>query len=191
MKTIAFIRHGMTQGNLEKRYIGRTDQPLCEQGVLQAQALLRNGMPACGSVFASPYLRCLQTAHILFPNQQIEILEELRECDFGDFEGKTAEELKQNASYAAWLSEKCLTPIPGGEGVMEFKERCCAAFENAARALPQNAAAAFVVHGGTIMAILERYARPVRQFYEYHIGNCELILCDYDGEVLTIRGTSL
>jgi alpha-ribazole phosphatase len=191
MKTIAFIRHGMTQGNLEKRYIGRTDQPLCEKGTSQAQALFSNGLPACGSVFASPYLRCLQTAHILFPDQQFEILEELRECDFGDFEGKTAEELEQDASYTAWLTEKCATPIPGGEGVMEFKERCCAAFEQAASALPDDATAAFVIHGGTIMAILERYAQPARQFYEYHIGNCELILCDYDDSILTVRGTAL
>lgn len=191
MKTIAFIRHGMTQGNLEKRYIGRTDQSLCEQGAVQAQALFRNGMPACGFVFASPYLRCLQTAHILFPDQQIEILEELRECDFGDFEGKTAEELEQDASYAAWLNEKCITPIPGGEGVMEFKERCSAAFEEAARAMPDDATAAFVIHGGTIMAILECCARPVRQFYEYHIGNCELIVCNYDDSILTIRETAL
>ena len=74
---------------------------------------------------------------------------------------------------------------------MEFKERCCAAFEDAARTLPDDVTAAFVIHGGTIMAILERCAQPLRQFYEYHIGNCELIVCDYDDEVLTIRGASL
>ena len=191
MKTIAFIRHGMTQGNLEKRYIGRTNQPLCEKGTVQAKALFGNGMPDCSFVFASPYLRCLQTAHILFPYRQIKILDDLRECDFGDFEGKTAEELEQDASYAAWLNEKCVTPIPGGEGVMEFKERCCAAFEEAVQTLPDDATAAFVIHGGTIMAILERFAQPMRQFYEYHIGNCELILCDYDDSILTIRGTAL
>ena len=110
MKTIAFIRHGMTQGNLEKRYIGRTDQPLCEHGTVQAQTLANIGLPDCDFVFASPYLRCLQTAHILFPDQQIDILDELRECDFGDFEGKTAEELEQDAELRCVAQRKMRYP---------------------------------------------------------------------------------
>ena len=39
MKTLVFIRHGATKGNLEKRYIGRTDEPLCDIGIGQALKL--------------------------------------------------------------------------------------------------------------------------------------------------------
>ena len=39
MSEILFIRHGSTAGNLEKRYIGRTDEPLCEVGIAQIEAL--------------------------------------------------------------------------------------------------------------------------------------------------------
>ena len=51
---LLLIRHGMTQGNLEKRYIGRTDEPLCAEGrtVLQKQTAV-----PCSRVFASPMKR--------------------------------------------------------------------------------------------------------------------------------------
>ena len=44
MKEIILIRHGATAGNLERRYIGRTDEPLCEQGRLQALWLQQQGL---------------------------------------------------------------------------------------------------------------------------------------------------
>lgn len=92
MRTILLIRHGATAGNLEKRYIGRTDEPLCALGESQAIALAPS-LPQCDTVFSSPLLRCRQTAGILFPERKINIIQDLRECDFGLFEGKNADEM--------------------------------------------------------------------------------------------------
>ena len=39
MIELLFIRHGATAGNLQRRYIGRTDEPLCPAGLDQAEAL--------------------------------------------------------------------------------------------------------------------------------------------------------
>ena len=89
--TVYLIRHGQTQGNLERRYIGSTDQPLCPQG---REALEGREMPSVDGLYVSPLLRCRQTAAILFPNRGMEVVEDLRECDFGAFEGRTYEELK-------------------------------------------------------------------------------------------------
>ena len=51
------IRHGQTQGNLERRYIGcRTDEPLCAAG---REALRVCRYPAVSRVFASPMRRCV------------------------------------------------------------------------------------------------------------------------------------
>ena len=82
---ILLIRHGLTAGNKEKRYIGRTDEPLCPEGLA---ALGQCSYPCCAALVSSPMQRCRQTAQILFPAQKIHICEALRECDFGDFEGK-------------------------------------------------------------------------------------------------------
>ena len=79
------IRHGKTAGNLAGRYIGcRTDEPLCPEGIAQ----LREGRyPAVERVFASPLRRCRETARLLYPAMEMEIVEDFRECDFGAFEG--------------------------------------------------------------------------------------------------------
>jgi len=187
MNTILLIRHGMTAGNKLGRYVGRTDEPLCPEGEAAARALFSRGLPACGAVFVSPYLRCRQTAAILFPGQAAAVVEDLRECDFGVFENRSAEEMRADGRYAAWVDSGCLDPIPGGESPPAFQERCCAAFQEAAGRLPEGETAAFVIHGGSIMAILSRFAAPRRQFYEWRVENCACVLCAYDGETLLVR----
>ena len=54
--------------------------------------------------------------------------------------------------------------------------------------MPDGSRVGFVVHGGVIMAIMEAYARPKKDFYAYHIGNGECLACTYDGRVLTVKG---
>lgn len=56
---IYLIRHGKTKGNLEERYIGRTDEPLCEAG---RENLKKYQYPQVEMVFTSPMKRCMQTA---------------------------------------------------------------------------------------------------------------------------------
>ncbi len=186
MKTILLIRHGMTRGNSEKRYIGRTDEPLCSVGLAQARQLFASGLPPCDAVFISPLLRCRQTCAILFPGVRPQIIDNLCECDFGLFEGKTADELRDDPAYNAWLAASCLTPIPNGESFPDFAARCRNAFTDATEALPDKATAAFVIHGGCMMAILERFAKPSRAYYEYHVDNCACVRCRFDGDVLCI-----
>jgi alpha-ribazole phosphatase len=181
----------MTAGNREKRYIGRTDEPLCEEGKAQAAALKTSGFPVFGHIFISPYLRCRETAAILFPKMKFIAMRELRECDFGLFEGKTAAELRESLEYGAWLETGCTGPIPDGESVEGFKTRCHTAFLQAMEEVPENGFAAFIIHGGCIMAILEACAMPRRTFYEYHIGNCGIVRCAFNRGMLTVEGGSL
>ena len=176
MKQLVFIRHGATAGNLEKRYIGRTDESLCPLGVQQVEALKAQDFKA-DHLFVSPMLRTRQTAEILFPQQSVTFVEGFRETDFGIFEGKTAAELTDSTEYQQWLDSFCLGPIPQGESVAEFKERCCSAFERVMESVPDGSCAVFVVHGGVIMAVLERFAEPKRDFYSYHIGNGQSLRC--------------
>ena len=190
MKTLTLIRHGATAGNLEKRYIGRTDEPLCPLGIAQAERLREQGF-FVDALFVSPALRARQTAQLVFPNMPYTVVDGLMETDFGMFEGKCAQELQNDPFYQAWLGSDCLGPVPGGESAAEFKPRCCSAFYTAAQALPEHARAAFVIHGGVIMAILEAYASPPRGFYESHVGNGEFVQCEYDGRMLRIVGGAL
>ena len=179
MIQLIFIRHGATAGNLEKRYIGSTDEPLCDIGIVQVKALRKEHLRA-DFLYVSPMLRTRQTAELLFPEMFHTIVEDFQETNFGLFEGKTAGELSDCSEYQAWVESMCLAPIPEGESVVEFKSRCCAAFETIIKSLPDNSCAAFVVHGGVIMSILEAYAHPKKGFYDYHIQNGKYIFCQYD-----------
>lgn len=185
MNRLIFIRHGATAGNLQRRYIGKTDEPLCAEGLQQLHALRERRLTA-DKIFVSPMLRTRQTAEYLFPQLNYTSVADFRETDFGLFEGKTAQELSGNADYQAWVDGWCRGPIPEGESVDAFKKRCCDAFRRVMETIKDEESAAFVVHGGTIMAILEAFAQPHRDYYDYHIGNGAAIFCAYhDGVIET------
>lgn len=174
---VMLIRHGQTAGNARRRYIGRTDEPLSPEGIALSEAAGRD--PALREVYVTPLLRTRQTAAILFPNARQIIVDGLREMDFGDFENRSAEEMRDDAAYRAWVDGGCLAPCPHGEGRAEFSARVCAAFldvmEYANTHDGENIA--FVVHGGTIMAILEQFARPHGDYYSYGVPNCQGYRC--------------
>lgn len=172
------IRHGKTAGNLEGRYIGaRTDEPLCPDGIAP---LLERRYPAVQGLFASPLRRCVQTAEIIYPDMEIQLVPNLRECDFGAFEGRNYAELKDDPHYQRWLDSGGEVPFPQGESRSDFAKRCVAAFEAAVCDLPDGQYA-FVVHGGTIMALMERFARPKGEYYDFQLKNGEGYVLHSDG----------
>ncbi len=172
MTEILFIRHGQTAGNLRRAYIGRTDEPLCPEGEAALREKLAAGLyPPAELVFASPLLRCRQTAALLYPGIEPVVIDELRECDFARFEGKTYQELADDAAYRKWLESGGTAPVPGGESLAEFRERCRRGFLLAAARIAQKPPqrAAFVVHGGTIMAVLAEFCGGA--YYDYMVEN--------------------
>ncbi len=183
MITMIFIRHGATKGNLEKRYIGSTDEPLCDLGIKQALSLRKHNFPS-EYIFVSPMKRARQTAEIIFPESKYMVIDGFRETDFGIFEGKSATELSEDRDYIAWVSSMCTLPVPKGEDITQFKKRCTDAFCNIAKTIPDGAGASFVLHGGVIMAIMEAFCESGAGFYDYHIGNGEYVICKFDGEKL-------
>ena len=76
MIELLFIRHGATEGNLHHRYIGRTDEPLCEAGVAQVETLRKQGR-SVDKLFVSPLLRTRQTAELLFPQMPYTVVDRL------------------------------------------------------------------------------------------------------------------
>ena len=180
---ILFIRHGSTAGNLEKRYIGRTDEPLCAEGTAQLKTLM---LPSCEIVVCSPMKRCIQTAEILFPKCVYLVSEELSECDFGDFEGKNYSELSGDPYYQSWIDSGGTLPFPNGEVPSDFRRRCAAAFESIIKNFESSENVAFVVHGGTIMSILEKYSVPHRDYFDLQCKNGHGFVCEWDKKILVI-----
>lgn len=187
MTEVYLIRHGEAVGNRERRYVGRTDVPLSAGGEAQAAAL--RGTPRPEVLFVSPMRRARRTAELAFPGMAYTVLDDLRETDFGAFEGRTAEELRNDAAYRAWVDGGCTGKIPGGDDPAAFRARVCAAFAAAMETVPDGTRAAFVFHGGGIMAVMAAYARPERGFYEWRLPPGGLCRCEYqrDKKILLPR----
>ena len=184
MKRFILIRHGKTAGNLEGRYIGRrTDEPLCEEG---RAALMKKCAPHADCVHISPMLRCRETAEILYPGMPAAPVDGLQECDFGEFEGKNYAELNGRADYQAWIDSGGEAPFPGGESRAEFAQRCVAAFEEYAAGLADGTHA-FIVHGGTIMALMENFTKNPGSYFDFQVKNGEGYLLDMDGKYEKLR----
>ncbi|MDO5135272.1 MAG: histidine phosphatase family protein [Eubacteriales bacterium] len=170
MLRLWLLRHGETMGNRERRYIGVTDEPLSVQG---EQALRGLSIPQPEAVYTSPMLRCVQTARLLFPGQRLHILEELSECDFGEFENKNHLELSGDPRYQAWIDSQGRMAFPGGESREAFRERSRRGFQKAVAGCIRKGVTygAVVAHGGTIMNLMEEFAQEPGDFYHWHVGN--------------------
>lgn len=121
---IYLLRHGLTQENLEKRYQGRRDVPLCPQGLAQ---LCRADF-APKTVMITSLQRTRQTAEVLFPDAELVVADGLKEMDFGVFEGRNYREMEHDPQYRAWVETGCEGRCPGGENKAEFCQRVCTAF---------------------------------------------------------------
>lgn len=173
---IYLLRHGQTLYNEQKRYQGQRDIPLSEKG----RAALRQADFSPREVYVSPLSRAVETARILFPDARLIPVEALREMCFGIFEGRNYVEMEHDADYRAWVGEDCLGRCPGGENRAEFSARTCSAFAGLVdRALAQQREELVILaHGGTQMAVMERYARPRRDYYSWCADNAAGFVLD-------------
>ena len=185
---IVLIRHGKTEGNKEKRYIGRTDQPLSEEGI----AVIKENLgryPSVEKVYASPMKRTRQTAELIYPGQAPELVDGLREMDMGVFEGKNHAELKNRPSYILWVATRGKISIPGGESMKDFGKRTMDAFTQVLGDMQAEGIkrSAVVAHGGTIMSIVSQLADD--DYYKYMVNNGAgfRLTLDDDGKLLDLK----
>lgn len=167
---VYMIRHGMTKGNKEKRYVGSTDESILPE------ELIRFGhfkMEEVDKVVVSPLKRCRETAEILYRGKKILVEPDFRECDFGQFEYKNYLELKDHEAYQKFIDSNGTSGFPGGEDRDCFQKRCCEAFVELIRREKADSKIAMVVHGGTIMAILDEYSIPHKDYFCWQVKNGE------------------
>ena len=137
MKTLVLIRHGLTEGNVRRWYYGALDIPLCPEGEAALQKAATAGLypPVNGRrIVTSGLLRTEQTLRLLYGEQPHEQWAELREVNFGIFEGKSYDELNGRADYEAWVTGDWFQNIPpGGESFAQAEARSLTGLATAAR----------------------------------------------------------
>lgn len=191
---ITWIRHGMTQANGEHRYLGKTDEPLSETGIRLLQEKKKEYFSSPPEfLYTSPMKRCVQTAELLFERNPI-LIPEWKEMDFGQFEGKNYEELKDDPCYQKWIDSNGTLPFPGGESREQFIRRSMEGFDRMMSDILKRSEkntgiqndtdprylnsdrgteipVVTVVHGGTIMAVLSSLTGV--EYFDFQVKNGE------------------
>lgn len=171
---IHLIRHGAIDETLSGKYIGTTDVPLSDKGKMDLKKLdYEYRYPGTQVVFTSPLKRCTETCRILYPEQNPLSIANLSECNFGEWEGKTAEELKNDPDFEKWLAGDNSVKPPRGESNADFTRRICRMFESIVEGLIKTGTteSVIVTHGGVIMTLLAVYGLPQAKPFEWTMDN--------------------
>ena len=171
---IHFIRHGAIDETLSGKYIGTTDVPLSDKGKTDLKKLdYEYRYPGTQVVFTSPLKRCTETCRILYPEQNPLSIANLSECNFGEWEGKTADELKSDPDFEKWLAGDNSVKPPRGESNADFTRRICRMFESIVEGLMKTGTteSVIVTHGGVIMTLLAVYGLPQAKPFEWTMDN--------------------
>lgn len=171
MRALYLMRHSLTEANERHLYGGSTDSPLTERG-RQIARERRGAVPECGVYVSSGMARANETLYLMTGHKADAVLPQLREMDFGAFELRGYEELKDVPEYVAWIGDETgETPCPGGETTREFRERVLAGGEELLALRADTACA--VCHGGVIVNLMGAwFPGENRNFYYWQPAAC-------------------
>jgi probable phosphoglycerate mutase len=144
MSSIYLVRHGQTAWNREEIFRGRTDIPLDETGLKQAELAGEYLKEVeIEAIYSSPLSRALETAEKIarFHNLKVQPLEGIIDMSFGNWEGHAHQEIKKNDSeiYRQWVETPHLVRLPGGESLDDVRVRSMAALDEVIRKHPGKA----------------------------------------------------
>ncbi|NLY43841.1 MAG: histidine phosphatase family protein [Clostridiaceae bacterium] len=192
-KRLYLIRHGLTEWNRCNRFQGASNISLCEEGIEQAKRLSkRMSKFPLDAVYASDLDRALQTAQIIAQPHDlpVNIVPQLREINFGEWEGLTKEEIikLKKYDYNAWrdMPHKALFP---GEGNLEkVRQRVMTGMKSILER-HETGNIAVVSHGGCLKIIIMSLLGLDLSFYKHFwLGNTSLSIIDVheDRKVLSL-----
>ncbi len=168
------IRHGKTYGNEKRLYCGSTDLDLSKNGIedLYINKKIYDNIKKqikFDGYYTTGLRRTNKTMSILF-SDNYNVEENLREYNFGSFEMKGYDELKEDNNYISWITDEIGDfVVPNGESKNEYRKRIKKAFNNFINKISyeNKKRVVLVCHGGTIGTILEVFYDNRKSFYEW------------------------
>ena len=186
---ILLVRHGETDWNLTGRFQGRSDVPLNQKGVEQANALasaLRE--ESLAAIYSSPLVRAKETARLIkvfHPSAPLYEDEGLVEMDLGEFEGIEGPRwAEKHADFRkAWRDNPASVTMPGGESLKEVQARAVAALERITQSYPLGSTLLICSHNFVILTILcHALEIPLDRFRELKQGTAALNILYVQGK---------
>jgi len=158
MKKIILIRHGAIEDKYRRLYIGTTDVPLSEKGLKDSEAIGKYIADIdCDHIFASPMLRVRQTFETALSSEKIKTVQYkdcLREINFGDWEGKSLEEITKEYPDETkdWTKPANGFGFPNGSNLKDFHN----AIDLFKQTLVDSTGSSIMVfaHGGVILSLI-------------------------------------
>lgn len=133
---LILVRHGMTDDNSKEVFCGITDSPLSELGYQQAEAVAEKlyDLTNIDAIYCSPLKRTLDTAYPIANkfNREINILDDLKEINGGDWEYKTHEYIAMHwpKEYIVWQEDPGFHQMPNGDSVESLQKKLITAVNN-------------------------------------------------------------
>ena len=177
------VRHGETEWNAVGRIQGHSDIPLSEIGRDQAQAAARRlAVASIDVAYSSDLSRSNETARIILGERNIPLhaTPDLRERDYGIFEGLTLEERKDKfpEMFAASLVKDLDFAPTGGESPRATSARMTT-FIASLKARHPDESVLIVGHGGSLRAaIIALMEFPLEANWRFVMSNCSLSVFD-------------
>ncbi len=186
MLTIYLLRHGETAWNADgNRYCGRTDLPLTEKGVLQAETVQKKlGNVSFDAVYSSPLIRARRTAEIVSGRDDVIAEERLIETDFGQWEGKTKEVfIPENPSiWNAWNEDP--TNVRAGEtgdtagGVVSRVDKF---FQSLIKKRKEEKIMVVAHNGVNRLYLSYKLGMPLKNYRKFFLDNASVTIFVLDG----------
>ena len=192
MTVIYFVRHGQTDWNRLGVFRGRADRPLDERGLRQVErvkdALKDKGVE---SLFAGPLKRTIQTFLPLAGSGKINVIDDLVDIDYGEWQGEKKEDVKKKWPdlWDRWHSDPFSVAFPGGESLVKVQERAVAAV-NQIRESVGNAAVAVCTHRVVLKALFCSFVRAEAKtaFYTFKLDPASISIVRYMDDLPVIAG---
>ncbi|MEG1459604.1 MAG: histidine phosphatase family protein [Acetivibrio sp.] len=164
------IRHGRTLANEKHLYCGHTDISLSEKGKMDLLVLKNRVDYPKGDFFITSGLkRCRETLEILYDKSEDFSMAEWMEMNFGVFEMKSYEELKNRKDYKMWIQDVEKNKCPLGESQTIFLNRIQHGWIQLKEICPnrEDANILVITHGGVIANSMELLFPKEKNFYEW------------------------
>ena len=178
---IFLLRHGQTDWNLEWRMQGQTDIPLNEKGILQAEeAAEKYKAIPFDLILTSPLVRAKKTAEIIAKphNLEVKVDQRLKEMNFGEMEGRTPQDDKDNPNRKYYFEEpEKYVPSKNGETFEEVDARVKSLLKELKQSEGIYNCVLLSSHGALCKAILRAVQnKPLSKFWDSPPQeNCSLI----------------
>ncbi|WIV11788.1 histidine phosphatase family protein [Proteiniborus sp. MB09-C3] len=151
------VRHGETEANIGGIYSGWTDFPLTEKGNKDIQATAKNlkRYKNVDIIYSSPLNRALTTAKAISAsiNKEIQIVDNLKEMNFGIFDGKEGQYIQKNHDneWKSWIEDYVNYRIPEGENLIDLYDRIKVFLD---KLIEKDKDSIIVTHGGVIQVMI-------------------------------------